>query len=218
MKRAWIAIGVTALMGAAAFPAVAAKPQAGDVTIKASLNPVTFGQATTLSGKVKGAKAGVAVQLQADEAPLDGNFVTAAQSTTQNNGDYSFAGVRPGRLTAYRVTAQDTPPVTSANLNVSVRISVRLHLSDSTPKAGRKVTFSGTTKPAFDGRRVRIQRQVTGGGFKTIAKTTLLDAGSTKSKYAKAVKISKSGVYRALVPGDANFLEGTSQRTITVHN
>jgi hypothetical protein len=219
MKRAWVKIGATALIGvvAVAYPAVGAAPKASDVTIAANPNPVTFGQSTTLSGKVKSAKAGVVVQLQADEGPIDGNFATVAQGATQNNGDYTFAGVRPAKLTAYRAVAQNSPTVTSSSVNVSVRISVRLHLSDSTPKTGRKVTFSGTAKPPFDGRRVRIQR-LASGGFKTIAKTTLLDAGSTKSKYAKAVRISKSGTYRALVPGDANYLEGSAQRTITVHD
>jgi hypothetical protein len=220
MKRVSITVGVVALVAAFApgYPATGAPPKNDDVTIAASPNPVTFGQSTTISGKVKGAKLGDIVQLQADEGPLDGSFKTVAQGSTQNNGDYTFAGVRPAKLTAYRVVApQNTPPATSASVNVGVRISVRLHLSDSTPKAGRRVTFSGTVKPPFDGRRARIQRQVAGGGFKTIAKTTLLDAGSTKSKYSKAVRILKSGLYRVLVPGDSNYLEGSAQRTITVH-
>jgi hypothetical protein len=218
MKRAWIAIGVTALVGvvAAGDAATGAAPKAGDVTIAANPNPVTFGQTTTISGKVKGAKLGDIVQLQADGAPLDGSFKTVAQGSTQNNGDYAFPGVRPSKLTAYRVLAPAAPAKTSASLNVAVRINVRLHLSDSTPKAGQRVTFSGTVKPPLDGRRVRIQRLV-GNVFTTIAKTTLRDAGSTKSKYAKAVRISKSGTYRVLVPGDSKYLEGEAQRAITVH-
>jgi hypothetical protein len=220
MKRISITVGVVALIAAfaAGYPTAGAAPNDSDVTLTAKPNPVTFGQSTTLSGKVKGAKAGVVAQLQADEGPLEGNFATIAQSSTQNNGDYTFAGVRPARVTAYRVVAQSTPAVTSPSVTVGVRISVRLNLSDSTPKAGRDVRFSGTTKPAFDGRRVRIQRRLATGGFKTIAKTTLRDAGSTKSKYSKSVRISKSGTYRALVPGDSNYLEGTAERTITVHN
>jgi hypothetical protein len=218
MKRVSITVGVVALVAAfaAGYPATGAAPKSGDVTIAANPNPVTFGQSTTISGKVKGAKLGDVVQLQADAFPLDGNFQTVAQGSTQNNGDYAFAGVRPSKLTAYRVVAPVTPAKTSASLNVAVRINVRLHLSDSTPKAGQRVTFSGTVKPPLDGRRARIQR-LAGGVFKTIAKTTLRDAGSTKSKYAKAVRISKSGTYRVLVPGDAKYLEGSAQRTITVH-
>src|SRR4051794_34666379 len=97
MKRISITVGVAAVVAAlaAGYPAAEAAPKAGDVTLTASPNPVTFGQSTTLSGKVKGAKAGVAVQLQADEGPLDGIYNPVAQGVTQNNGDYSFGGVRP---------------------------------------------------------------------------------------------------------------------------
>jgi len=192
-------------------------PTGTDLTIAANPNPVRFGLATTVSGKLKGG-GGVTVRLEADEHPLEGKFVTVAQTTTAGNGDYTFSGVRPGRNTNYRVVASTAPPTTSATVLVRVAISVRLGLSDSTPERGDRVTFSGTAKPAHDGRQVLIQRRQADGSYKTLGQTTLQDDGSSRSKYSKRLQISVSGTYRVKVPGDSDHASGYKKASINVSN
>ena len=50
---------------------------------------------------------------------------------------------------------------------------VGFRVSDSTPRAGSRVRFSGTVRPRHNGRRVYVQRKVGTGVFVTIRKTTL---------------------------------------------
>ena len=73
--------------------------------------------------------------------------------------------------------------------------------------------FSGTVAPAHDGAAVRIQRRTRTGGWTTVARTTLRDAGTDVSTYAKRVKVSRTGTYRVHVPSsDADHLAGTSRQ------
>ena len=86
-----------------------------------------------------------------------------------------------------------------------------LHLSDSTPRAGKLVRFSGMVEPAHDGGLVQIQRRTRGGSFRTLAKAELRDAGEARSKYSRTLRISGDGVYRARVPGDGDHATATSR-------
>ena len=192
-------------------------PKGTDLTIAANPNPVRFGLATTITGKLKSG-GGTAVRLQVDEHPFEGNYVTVAQVTTATSGDYTFAGVRPGRYTNYRVEAQDAARTKSPTLLVRVAISVRLNVSDSSPDRGERVTFSGTAKPAHDGNLVQIQRRQADGSYKTLAQTTLVDNGTVSSKYNKRVSISTSGTYRVKVAGDADHTSGIKKVSINVED
>ena len=54
------------------------------------------------------------------------------------------------------------------------------------------------------------------GLFVTVSRTTLKDAGTVRSSYAKTIKVSRDGVYRTKVPGDAMHVNGFSAtRTVT---
>ena len=229
MKRTSIMVGGVAAAAALLAPVYATgqkkppkAPTGTDLTIAANPNPVRFGLATTLSGKLKSG-GGTAVQLQADEHPFEGTYVTVAQATTATSGDYSFAGVRPKRNTNYRVEAQTTPRTKSPTLLVRVAISVRLNVSaifdaDTSPRRGDRVTFSGTAKPAHDGNLVQIQRRQADGSYKTLAQTTLQDDGTSGSKYTRRLTISTSGTYRVKVPGDADHASGYKKASINVED
>jgi hypothetical protein len=196
-----------------ASQAASAPPSKADLTIAAKPLTITFGQATTISGKVKGPlKDPVPVTLQQNPYPFtDGSFEDSATTLTAGNGDYAFSGVRPARNTRYRTTAL-VPPQTSAEVEVQVRIRVALHLSDRTPRAGQRVRFYGTAAPAHDGRTLRIQRQTQTGTWKTVARTGLRDAGDERSKFSRRVRVGRDGVYRARVYHDADHATGTSGR------
>jgi hypothetical protein len=210
MRRVVVAVSVSVLiLLAVVASAVSAPkpPKTGQLTIAAKPNPITFGQTTTISGKLKGAKAGVVVTLQQNRAPYTGGYKNVATTTTAQNGDYSFAGQRPTVSSRYRTTSQT--PATSSELLVPVRISVSLRVSDTTPRSGQRVRFFGSARPQHDGKRVRIQRQ-TATGWKTVARVRLRDAGSERSRYSRRLQVRRDAAYRARVYRDADHATGTS--------
>jgi len=189
------------------------------ITIAAKPAIVVFTGATTLSGRLAGAKAGVVVRLEQDSTRPYGDGYTPTGNTlaVANNGMYSFT-VKPLLNTQYRVVAQAAPPVTSAATLVRVRMRVGLTVSDLTPARGSRVRFSGSVSPAHDGRTVSIQKRSPSGRFMTVARTTLRDAGEAKSTYSRRVRVSRDGVYRVKVAGDADHVNGISRlRAVTVH-
>lgn len=213
-----------ALAVALAPAAVAAKPAkpptASAVTIEAKPAIIVFSGATTLSGRLSGGNVdGVKVRLEQDATRPYGDSYTAMANTTltANNGRYTFA-VKPLVNTRYRVVAQASPPVTSAATLVRVRTRVGLSVSDATPARGRLVRFSGSVSPAHDGRTAYIQRRSATGRFITVGRTTLRDAGTTRSTYSRRLRVSRNGVYRVKVAGHGDHVNGFSRlRSLTVH-
>jgi hypothetical protein len=199
----------------------AAKPPktSATLTLLATPTSVTFGKPTTLTGKLAGAKtnAGQTVDIQADTAPFEGSYATVASVVTDANGNFTATNA-PVALTRYRARAHTSPPTTSPTADVTVHLRVGIHVSDRTPRRGARVRFSGKVAPAHDGSAVRIQRRTRTGGWVTVATTTLRDAGTEVSTYAKRVKVKRTGTYRVRVlSGDTDHLAGTSRRrTLTV--
>jgi hypothetical protein len=214
-----LAVTAAALL-ALALPVLAPAqqpPRAGDPSISASPETVIFGSATTILGRLRGGdRDGVVIALEQNPHPFAG-FTEVGTATTNSRGVYVFR-VTPERTTRYRVTARRTPPETSAEVLVRVRIRVSIRLSDSTPRRGAAVLFSGSATPAHDGRLVRIQRRTGVNSYRTVARTRLRDAGDLRSRYSRRVRISRDGVYRVHVSGDADHATGISRdRLIRVH-
>jgi hypothetical protein len=199
-----------------------AKPPAkgAAVTLGAKPNPLVFGGTTTLSGDVNGKDSGgVAIRFEEDTTRPYGDSYqpSALTAKTAKNGRYSVAA-KPLVNTQYRAIAQASPPVTSAPRLVLVRTLVGLRVSDSTPRRGSMVTFSGSVFPAHDGARALVQRRTRSGGFVTLARPGLMDAGTQKSTYSKRLRVRSDGVYRVKVAGDGDHVNGYSRlRTLTVH-
>jgi hypothetical protein len=185
-------------------------PKSGAVSLAAKPAIVVYGSATTLSGRVEGAKGGVAVSLQRDPFPLGDGLLPFRATTTAANGSFSFA-LTPVLHTSYRAVAATAPSKASPTVLVRVRMRVGLRLSTSTPTAGRTVRFSGSVHPAHDGRTASIQKRSSTGSWTTVARTTLQDAGTTRSSYSRRVRINRDGVYRVKVAGDADHLSGFSR-------
>ncbi|MEA2155730.1 MAG: hypothetical protein QOE11_1870 [Solirubrobacteraceae bacterium] len=211
--------GIPAGMATAKQPPKPPKPVAGQLTLAAAPNPINFGGSTTLTGKLAGGQAGgQTVVVEANPAPFTA-FRQIATVTTNANGTYA-ATVKPGVITRYRVTAKTAPPTVSGEVAVGVRIRVGLILGDATPRRGTRVVFSGRAYPAHDGALVSIRKRSSTGSYVTIARTRLLDDGSARSRYSRAVRIARSGVYQVRVSnnGPADHLAGISRaRRITVH-
>ena len=210
------AIAIVATLVALAGTGQAQKPpKAGSVTLKASAKQVTFSTPVTLTGKVKGAKAGVVVSLERRAADATA-FVPAGTATTAGNGDYTFTQ-RPAESSVFRATAATTPPATSADTPVAVAPLVGLRVSDSTPRKRQRVRFRGTVRPQHDGRRVAIQRKRADGTWATVRTPRLTDAGSRYSRYSKRFRIRRTGTYRTVIAAHADHAQGISrERVLTV--
>jgi hypothetical protein len=219
MKRT---ILVTAAL-AALLPATAAlaakppKPPRGTPALSAAANPfvVTFGQSTTVAGRLTGAThSGQQVRLAQDPFPFGDGFQPLAQATTASNGNYSFR-LLPLLNTNYRLASGSL----QANTGVRVRHAVGLSVSDLTPARGQMVRFFGLVRPKHDGKVVLIQRRAPSGGWSTIRRTLLRPvATGNRSAFSTRLRIFSSRSYRARFPGDGAHLTGTSAtRSLVVH-
>jgi len=202
-------------------PPTPVTPPAGpSITLDAKPSIIIFSGVTTLSGRLGGPKAGsVGLRLFRDTTrPYGDSYRFAGKTaTTDRNGRYSFA-VKPLVNTSYRVVASTTPPVTSPARLVLVRIKVGIRVSDRTPRRGSLVRFYGSVFPAHDGRTVSIQRRTRSGSFRTVVRTRLRDAGTTKSTYSRRLRIYRDGVYRVKVAADGDHANGLSSlKSIDVH-
>jgi hypothetical protein len=206
-----------ALLVVCAGPAVAAKPPKTNptVSITTSAGSVAFGGTTTLSGATTNVAAGTKVDLQQNTYPYSGFKPTGKSAVVDPSGNWSIPGVTPPENTQYRVRVAKTD---SAPVAVHVRLRVAFNVGDSTPKKGQRVRFSGTVAPDRDGKPVLIQKK-TRSGYKTVARTTLLDNGTANSKYSKRLRIRSTGTYRIVAESGAqDFDNGVSRsRTLRVH-
>jgi hypothetical protein len=206
----------------AAKPQPKPQPQPGTtaITLDAKSSIFVFSGTTTLSGRLSGAKSSTAaVRLEQDASRPYGDSYSASGATAvvANNGSYNFT-IKPLLNTQYRVVALASPPVTSPAKLVLVRIRVGANLSDATPRRGSMVRFYGTAYPAHDGSTVSIQKRSPSGRFITVSRTSLRDAGTTKSTYSRRMRVFRDGVYRVKVAGDADHINGFSRlRSVAVH-
>jgi hypothetical protein len=206
-------VGLAAPLVASGKPPKPPKAPGPGLSLGATPNPVVYGSSTTLSGRLTGkGHAGKSVALQADPYPYDGHYSTVATTATASNGDLSFRQA-PRLNTRYRARQGATQ---SGVVTVLVRFRTSLHLSDSTPGAGRRVRFSGRGCPKHDGGRVGVQR-LTAAGWRTV-KRTRLRAATRCSVYRTRFRVHRGATYRTVVAGDASHARGISpRRRVDVH-
>jgi len=226
MKRL-ILMAAMAAMAALAIPlvATAAKkkpskpPGTGNLTIKASANPVLFGSAVTFTGRLRGNdNSAKTIELQHDPFPYGAGYDALKTTATDGNGDYTVSDT-PDRNTNYRVVANTTPEARSDNLTVGVRMRISRKVSDRTPARGQVVTFSGKVKPAHDGRTVLIQRRRANGTWRTVAKPTLKAPTAYAigvSVYSRGLRINRDGVFRVRIKSHADHI-GNTTRTVRLN-
>lgn len=191
----------------AAGTASAQNPNSQDLSLEARPNPAVAGQSVVLSGRLKGKdKENQTVVLQGAPFPFTPFNTNVATTRTNSGGNYSFTR-RPQLNTLYRTRVGN---LNSPNVTVQVRRRVSLFVSDSTPRRGQIVRFSGRACPQGDGRIVSIQKRTSTGSFRTVRRTRLREA-SRCSVYSKRLRIFTDGVFRAVVAADASHLRGFSR-------
>jgi hypothetical protein len=202
-----------ALLVAAAAPVSAGathKPGHGtapaeSLTIAAKPNPIVYGGAVDLTGKLTAADdTNRNVILESDPFPYD-VFVNEGNVSTNAGGQYSFTE-RPGVNTRYRVRQGN---LVSPVVTVSVRIRLGLRVSDATPDRGERVRFYGRACPEHVGALVRIQRRLPG-RWVTVARTRTVDATGC-ARYSRRVRVFRDGSYRTTVAGDEDHARGISR-------
>jgi hypothetical protein len=194
-------------------PPTPVTPPTTALTLDAKPTTIVYANVTTLSGRLTGRTVrNVVLRLWRDTtAPYGDSYrPTSTTVTTANNGRYSLTA-KPLVDTQYRVLTTVAPTVASPPKRVLVRIRTGIRVSDSTPRRGSRVRFSGSAFPAHDGRRVTIQRRSRSGRFITLARTRLRDAGTTKSTYSRRVRVYRDGIYRVKVTGDGDHVNGLSR-------
>ena len=215
--RTIVALAVLAATAAVGSALAAKPPKPGPATlsINTSASRVTFGAAVTTFGTLTGTGAANA-PLTLQQAPFPyTRYTNLATGRTNASGAYVFGGIHPGLNTRYRVKAKR---VTSANKLVFVRYRVSLSVSDSTPKRGQRVRFSGLVAPAANGRLVLLQRRGAGGVFRTVGRATLVARTTTSSRYSLSKRIFSSGTYRAHMGADSAHEPGNSRtRSLSTH-
>ena len=221
MRRSLLALPAAALL-AVSLPVVANathrpghQPGRGgvDLTIAAKPTTIVFGGATVISGRLRGPNnAGRTVRLRADGYPFNVGDAVVASTQTGSNGSYSFTQ-RPDRNTNYQVTLG---AVRSERVRVNVRFRMSLRVSDSTPRSGQLVRFSGRACPESDGAVVSIQRRSASGRYRTVRRTRLR-AAATCSAYSRRLRIYRDGTYRATVDDAARARGYSRSRFLNAH-
>jgi hypothetical protein len=215
------AAGMALTPASAQKPAKPGKPQKpvaieGPVSITAKPNPLVFGTATVVSGRVRNALNDTTVTLLRRTLPSD-TFSGTATVTVDRNGSYSFTQ-RPPRNTYYRAVSSLNPSTQSGDLLVRVSMLVGFRVSDSTPRSGQRVRFSGIVRPAHNGRTASIQRTSATGSWVTIARPVLRAVDAGTSRYRRTLRVRGSHTYRVRVLGHSDHAQGVSrERMLATH-
>jgi hypothetical protein len=140
---------------------VASTPTAA--TLAAGKDPVTYGGAVTLTGKLGGSKvSGVRVRLQTTAFPFDSPFADTGNALkSSSSGAYSFTLPAVTRTVRALVIADGLPAILSPI--VVVRSAVRAGITSLTRRSDGDVVVRGRVTPATSAGIAALQRQSTAG-------------------------------------------------------
>ena len=197
--------------------------QSSALTIQASADPIAFGEAVTISGKLT-AGPNQPVTLLARGRNQHG-FAAIAQVSTDAEGAYSFPAQAPVNSTFYRVQSggcRSMPPnseckarrLSSAVLYEGVKDVLTAQVSATTVQAGQSVTFSGTVSPDHTGHAIYLERQnAHDPGFHVI-QASFVGAGSAYS-IIHQLYVPGTKVLRVSIPGGPEN-QGASSAPFTI--
>jgi hypothetical protein len=140
---------------------VASTPTAA--TLAAAKDPVTFGGAVTLTGKLGGSKvSGVRVRLQTTAFPFDSPFADSGNALkSSSSGAYTFTLPALMQTTRALVIADGLPAILSPI--VVVRSAVRAGITSLTRRADGGMVVGGRVIPATSAGIAALQRQSAAG-------------------------------------------------------
>jgi hypothetical protein len=183
------------------------------VTLAGNPNPVAPGASTTLAGQLTGTNnAGRDVVLQSNPFPYLQGFLNAGNAqVTDAAGNFSFPVLSVPVTTQFRVVLAQRPEVASP----IVVLGAALQVLTRTKKVDRSrrsvvVQFRGSIVPQNDGGRVSIQKFVDGAWVEK-SHTRAKDAGGSKSRFKKRVRIYRSGQFRVVAETEGRYVSGAGR-------
>jgi hypothetical protein len=177
------------------------------ITLGAVPGAITFGQLTSLGGRVLPPRPShVTVTLQSATSPA-GPWRDLTSTTAASTGAYSFARLAPPANIYYRALADGA---TSTTVRVSVHFRVGLVVGRRHARRGTRVRFHGRVGPVHNGSVALVQWLGPHGRWHTIRRARLRGAGGGISFYSIPVRIVHSGRYRVIVAPDASHEAGRS--------
>jgi hypothetical protein len=189
------------------------KKQPLGFNLGANPNPATFGTGTTLAGQLTGTgNAGRTVKLQQKAFPYTAAFTDVGNPlVTDAAGNFSFPIPLLTVNTQFRVTTVGgTPHATSGIVLVGCAVRVSVKVSHRHVRRGHRVRFSGHVAPANDGALFAVQR-LKKGVWVTVKGGSLHHSSSSRSRYAKTMRIRHFGRYRIFVGVNNQNTSGTSK-------
>jgi hypothetical protein len=161
------------------------------LTLEAAPDLLSYGQPTTLSGKLQGAASGTPVVLFA--RAHGGALTRVGETTTGEEGTYEFSGLEPQGNTYYRVLADHQRSVVRL---VVVQPSLTSEVSVSEGSA----TFTGSLTPPHPGEVLHLERLGANGvGYHSIAEIVMGEGDEYSLQ--RALEGSSKQTYRVVVPG-----------------
>ncbi len=188
--------------------------KSAELAFAASPLTVDHGAGTLLSGRLTSSGAPLSgKQVVLEQRPVGASSfsaVTDGTRTTDADGNFSLAGVKPTKHTDYRArfagdAASGLPASASGEVRVNVRAVVSLNTATTDLKLGYSRTISGAVAPAHAGTvTLTIRRD----GAVLATKTLTLSS----SKYSFNYKPPSRGTYSftATFAGDTDHLGATS--------
>lgn len=179
------------------------------LALGASPNPVVFGHATVITGRLTGPNAvGVGMTLEGRPAPFTAPFAALGPGgTTDASGAFSISYLSPGSADL-RVVAATPGATASAPIRLGVTLKVTLRATHRV-RRGKRARLAGLVKPTGGDGTVLIQRRGRA-GWQTVSRTSLQSASGGTFRYAAHVRVLRGAVYRAVVGGDATYVAGHS--------
>jgi hypothetical protein len=184
-----VALAVLAFVWAPTLLSPAAAGGVSSVTLVASAEQVTFGEAVTLTASTAPAVVGEAIAI------LDASGVELASGSTGQDGSFS-ADVQPKANLLVHASVQGVD-----SLEVSVGVRPVMTLRSGMIRLFDDVRVRGTFRPIRQGERVTIELQHLGTAVAT--KRAVVDA---RGRFSATFRVPQAGSYRARAVLDADDL------------
>ena len=188
------------------------------VTFTAGVNPVSWGDKVTLTGKVLGTGVGgTSVAVQRSDFPFTRGFWIPRTFSAKSDGSFSTTVGPLWETTRLQLVTRNTNVATSPVVTIGVRVRVGVR-RQSAPTHPRAVILSGVVRPAVPRGRVSVQRRTVAGVWVPVARAGFSALPGNRSRYRIRVPRARrtAEVRVVALPNDGGGHDVGFSRTLTV--
>ena len=169
--------------------------------LSATPNPVRFGANTTLQGAIGGTGGGGrTVQIQQNAFPYTAGFANLGNPiVAAPDGTFASVVASLSVNAQFRAVTTGSPKLTSNVVALGVAPIIRTNVSTRRPRKGARVRFAGTVTPSWIPAQVAIQKRTSTGRWVTVAGSITHAYKPDRARYAKSIRVRRSGTYRVFV-------------------